>query len=59
MALLGHGQFRERGGRTARQLRGDGSGGGFPYVVHVNAFRTAVEGTYAVYSSFQGSYKLP
>ena len=36
-----------------------GISGGFPWVVHVNEFRTAVEGTYAVYATYQGSYKLP
>jgi hypothetical protein len=36
-----------------------GISGGFTGVVHVNEFRTAVEGTYAVPVPFQGSYKLP
>jgi hypothetical protein len=36
-----------------------GISGGQSFVVHVNEFRTAVEGTYAAYATFQGSYKLP
>jgi hypothetical protein len=36
-----------------------GISGGWTYVAHVNEFRTAVEGTYALPIPFQGSYKLP
>jgi len=35
-------------------ISGDGK-----YVVHGNEFRPAAEGTYAIYVTFQGSYKLP
>ena len=36
-----------------------GISGGFTYVAHANELRTAVEGTYAVYTTNEGSYKLP
>jgi hypothetical protein len=36
-----------------------GLSGSWTYVAHVNEFRTAVEGTYALPITFQGSYKLP
>ena len=44
---------------TAGTGRFAGISGEFTYVAHVNEFRTAAEGTYAVYATFQGSYKLP
>jgi hypothetical protein len=44
---------RRHGGKFA------GISGGHRNVAHVNEFRTAVEGTYAVYTTNEGSYKLP
>jgi hypothetical protein len=44
---------------TARTGKYTGITGGWTYVAHVNEFRTAVEGTYAVDCTNSGNYKLP
>ncbi len=44
---------------TAGTGKYTGITGGWTYVAHVNEFRTAVEGTYAVDCTNSGSYKLP
>jgi hypothetical protein len=36
-----------------------GMSGGGPFVEHGTDFRTAAEGTYVSYNTFEGNYKLP